>query len=454
MNKTVAIHTLGCKLNFAESSTIGRQLKGGGFQLVDFEEKADIYVINTCSVTENADKKCRKIVKQALKRNAEAFVIVIGCYAQLKPQEIAQIPGVDLTLGAAEKFNILSIIKDYNKKQFTEIHSCNIKEVKEFVPSYSTEDRTRAFLKIQDGCDYKCSFCTIPLARGASRSAPLSVVLENARTLEEKGFQELVLTGINLGDYGSGLSSEVQLLDALKALNQELSSIQRIRLSSIEPNLLTDEIIAFIAEHPKFMPHFHIPLQSGSNTILSLMRRRYKKELYENRVLTIKKLIPNASIGCDVIVGFPGEKHVDFLETYEFLLDIPVTYLHVFPFSERSDTHAVILSDKVEASVKEERAAQLRNLSIKKKYAFSQSFVGSVCNVLFENVVEEGRIWGFTENYIRVGVASRKELVNRILPVVLEEVDKDGLVKGSEVERIEQLAINAEESKKAIISKS
>jgi threonylcarbamoyladenosine tRNA methylthiotransferase MtaB len=451
MNKTVGIHTLGCKLNFSESSTIGRQFKDNGFQLVDFEEKADIYIINTCSVTENADKKCRKIVKQALRRNAEAFIIVIGCYAQLKPQEIAAIPGVDLTLGAAEKFNILSIIKDYHKKQFTEVHTCNIKEVKEFVPSYSTEDRTRAFLKIQDGCDYKCSFCTIPLARGASRSAPLSVVVENARLLAEKGYQELVLTGINLGDYGAGLSPEVQLLDALKVLNRELCSIPRIRLSSIEPNLLSDEIIAFIAEHPKFMPHFHIPLQSGSNAILSLMRRRYKKELYANRVATIKKLMPHASIGCDVIVGFPGEKHAHFLATYEFLRDTPVTYLHVFPFSERSDTHAVSLSDKVEESVKEERAAQLRNLSIKKKYAFSQSFVGRVCNVLFENVFEEGRIWGFTENYIRVGVEAGKELVNCIAPAALEEVDGRGFIKGSIAEGIEKLPMNGGQSKETLI---
>ncbi|MCS6905804.1 MAG: tRNA (N(6)-L-threonylcarbamoyladenosine(37)-C(2))-methylthiotransferase MtaB [Bacteroidia bacterium] len=443
MEKKVNIYTLGCKLNFTESSTIARQFKENGFQVVDFEEKADIYIINTCSVTENADKKCRKVIKQALKKNAQAFIVVIGCYAQLKPKEIAQIPGVDLVLGAAEKFNMLPILKELQKKPIAQVHSCNIKEVQEFIPSYSIEDRTRSFLKIQDGCDYKCSFCTIPLARGQSRSASVETILKNAQEIEKKGCQELVLTGINLGDYGKGIEPNFKLLDVLKLLNEKLQHIPRIRLSSIEPNLLDDEIIEFVASHSRFMPHFHMPLQSGSNRILRLMRRRYKKELYENRVMYIKKLIPHAAIGCDVIVGFPGESEADFLETFEFIRELPITYLHVFPFSERANTPAIHLPEKVPPAVKEERTALLRNLSLKKKFLFCQEFSGKVEKVLFENSVANNLIWGFTENYIKVGVPYNPELINCIEPVLLKTLLGEGVFVG-ELSKVPDCVLPAE----------
>jgi len=435
MASTVSFHTLGCKLNFSETATVARQFSDRGFDILDFKEQADVYVINTCSVTENADRKCRKIVKQALKINPDAFIIVMGCYAQLKPQEIARIPGVDAVLGAAEKFRLFDLLNDFEKQHLTQIHRCQIEETQTFIPSHTLEGRTRAFLKVQDGCDYKCSFCTIPLARGISRSVPTHEILAEARKLEAEGIQEIVLTGVNIGDYGK-VHGET-FFDLIRLLDQELKAIPRIRISSIEPNLLSDEIIRFVAESERFMPHFHIPLQSGCNKILRLMRRRYVRELYRDRVELIKSVMPDACIGCDVIVGFPSETEADFEETHAFIHEIPITYLHVFPFSERSNTLADTMPDQVPQAVRYERGERLRQLSMKKRHFFNQSFQGQEKNVLFENEVENGIIFGWTDNYLRVGTPFEEGLLHRIVPVRIGESLDDELVKGDIMERVE-----------------
>jgi len=410
MISSVGFHTLGCKLNFSETATVARQFGEKGFDIVDFKDFADIYVINTCSVTENADRKCKKIVRKALKTNPNAFIIVMGCYAQLKPQEIAAIPGVDAVLGAAEKFRLFDILKDFNKNTITEIHHCQIQETTTFIPSFTLENRTRAFLKVQDGCDYKCSFCTIPLARGISRSASTNIILNEAKKLEASGAKEIVLTGVNIGDYGKFESnlSEAKFIDLIKILDAELTQIPRIRISSIEPNLLTDEIIEFVANSKRFMPHFHVPLQSGCDKILKTMRRRYQSDFYSVRIAKIKEIIPHACIGCDVIVGFPGETQQDFQETADFINNLDITYLHVFPFSERTNTLASEMSNSVSLGERYERSEILRYISEKKKNAFYDEHIGSTQNILFENEIENDLIFGFSENYIRVGISKEK----------------------------------------------
>ena len=430
--KKVAFYTLGCKLNFSETSTIARNFNEEGFDRVDFSEPADIYVINTCSVTENADKRFKTIVKQAQKSNPEAFVAAIGCYAQLKPQELADINGVDLVLGATEKFKITDYINDLSKNDFGEVHSCEIEEADFYVGSFSFGDRTRAFLKVQDGCDYKCTYCTIPLARGISRSDTLENVLSNAKEISDKGIKEIVLTGVNIGDYGKGEFGNkthehtfyelVQRLDAVEG-------IERLRISSIEPNLLKNETIEFVSNSKTFVPHFHIPLQSGSNEILKLMRRRYMRELYVDRVSKIKTVMPHACIGVDVIVGFPGETDDRFLETYNFLNELEISYLHVFTYSERDNTVAANLEGVVPKNVRSKRSKMLRGLSAKKRRAFYESQIGSLRTVLFEGENKEGYIHGFTENYVKVKTPWNPNLVNTLHQVELSEIDEDGLVR-------------------------
>ncbi|MBX3102725.1 MAG: tRNA (N(6)-L-threonylcarbamoyladenosine(37)-C(2))-methylthiotransferase MtaB [Bacteroidetes bacterium] len=419
---TVGFHTLGCKLNFSETATLNRQFQRQGFETVPFHQAADVYVINTCSVTENADRKCRKTVKQALRKNPDAYVLVVGCYAQLKPQEIAEIPGVDAVLGAAEKFRIFEFIEDFRKSRQTSVHRCAIEDTHDFVPTYSTEERTRAFLKVQDGCDYKCSFCTIPLARGASRSPQPEMVLEQALALQAAGIQEIVLTGINLGDYGAGQPWDFRQLAQL--LDAGLT-VPRLRISSIEPNLLSDEIIDFVAQSQRFMPHFHIPLQSGSNTILASMRRRYRRELYADRVAHITARMPHAAIGCDVITGFPGETDALFEETFEFLHGLEVTYLHVFPFSERTDTLAADMPGEVPVAVREARGERLRMLSEKKRHAFYNRHVGQTRAILTEQKLEDGYRTALTDNYIRVLVPPTLP-GNTLLPATLHELSATG----------------------------
>ena len=439
--KKVAFYTLGCKLNFSETSTIARSFKNEGFQRVDFTENADIYVINTCSVTDNADKRFKSIVKQAQKVNENAFVIAIGCYAQLKPEELAAVDGVDLVLGATEKFKITNYLNDLSKNDLGEVHSCEIQEADFYVGSYSFGDRTRAFLKVQDGCDYKCTYCTIPLARGISRSDTLQNVLDNAKTISEKGIKEIVLTGVNIGDYGKGeygnKKHEHTFLDLVKALD-EVEGLERLRISSIEPNLLQNETIEFVAESRTFVPHFHIPLQSGSNTILKAMRRRYLRELYVDRVAKIKSLMPDACIGVDVIVGFPGETDELFLETYNFLNQLDVSYLHVFTYSERDNTLAAEMEGEVPGKVRKKRSKMLRGLSVKKRRAFYESQLGKTCTVLFEGENKEGYIHGFTENYVKVKLPWNPELVNTLHQVRLEKIDEDGLMR---FEFLEELAV-------------
>jgi len=430
--KKVAFYTLGCKLNFSETSTIARNFSSEGFERVDFKEKADIYVINTCSVTENADKRFKSIVKQAQKVNSEAFVAAVGCYAQLKPQELADVDGVDLVLGATEKFKITDYLNDLSKNDMGEVHSCEIEEADFYVGSYSFGDRTRAFLKVQDGCDYKCTYCTIPLARGISRSDTLENVLENARAISAKNIKEIVLTGVNIGDYGKGefgnKTHEHTFYELVKALDK-VDGIERLRISSIEPNLLKNETIAFVSKSKAFVPHFHIPLQSGSNEILKLMRRRYMKELYVERVLKIKEVMPHACIGVDVIVGFPGETEELFLETYNFLNELKISYLHVFTYSERDNTVAASLEDVVPKNVRAKRSKMLRGLSVKKRRAFYESQLGSSRTVLFEGENKDGYIQGFTENYVKVKSPWNPELVNTLQAVELTEIDDDGLVR-------------------------
>ena len=430
--KKVAFYTLGCKLNYSETSTIARDFQEEGYERVDFSEWADMYVINTCSVTENADKRFKTIVKQALKTNQNAFVAAIGCYAQLKPEQLAAVDGVDLVLGATEKFKIADYINDLSKNEIGEVHSCEIDEADFYVGSYAIGDRTRAFLKVQDGCDYKCTFCTIPLARGISRSDTLNNVLKNAKEISEKGIKEIVLTGVNIGDFGKGefgdKKHEHTFLDLVRALDS-VEGIHRLRISSIEPNLLKNETIDFVAKSNSFVPHFHIPLQSGSDEILKQMKRRYLRGLYVDRVTKIKEVMPNACIGVDVIVGFPGETDSHFLETYHFLNELDISYLHVFTYSERDNTPAATMADPVPQKVRNKRSKMLRGLSVKKRRAFYESQLGSTRTVLFEGENKEGYIHGFTENYIKVKYPWNPNLVNTLQSVKLTAIDIDGLVR-------------------------
>lgn len=430
--KKVAFYTLGCKLNFSETSTIARNFQDEGFDRVDFEEVADIYVINTCSVTDNADKQFKQVVKKALKLNENAFVAAVGCYAQLKPEELAAVDGVDLVLGATEKFKITDYLNDLSKNQMGEVHSCEIEEADFYVGSYSIGDRTRAFLKVQDGCDYKCTYCTIPLARGISRSDALDNVLKNAYEISQQGIKEIVLTGVNIGDYGKGefgnKKHEHTFLDLVKALD-EVEGIERLRISSIEPNLLKNETIEFVAQSRTFVPHFHIPLQSGSNDILKKMKRRYLREVYVDRVNKIREVMPHACIGVDVIVGFPGETDERFLETYHFLNDLDISYLHVFTYSERDNTEAVLMDGVVPMNVRAKRSKMLRGLSVKKRRAFYESQIGTHRTVLFEGENKEGYIHGFTENYVKVKTPWNPELVNTLHEIQLTHIDEDGAVR-------------------------
>ncbi|WP_394750608.1 tRNA (N(6)-L-threonylcarbamoyladenosine(37)-C(2))-methylthiotransferase MtaB [Spongiimicrobium salis] len=428
----VAFYTLGCKLNFSETSTIARSFEAEDFLRVDFSEHADMYVINTCSVTENADKRFKSIVKQAQKTNPKAFVAAVGCYAQLKPEELAAVDGVDLVLGATEKFKITDYINDLSKNDFGEIHSCEIAEADFYVGSYAIGDRTRAFLKVQDGCDYKCTYCTIPLARGISRSDTLENVLRNASEIAAKNIKEIVLTGVNIGDYGKGEFGNKKhlhtFLDLVKALDA-VEGIHRLRISSIEPNLLKNETIDFVAGSNAFVPHFHIPLQSGSDALLKLMRRRYLTDLYVDRVERIKASMPHACIGVDVIVGFPGETEAHFLETYHFLNTLDISYLHVFTYSERDNTPAATMEGAVPKNVRSKRSKMLRGLSVKKRRAFYESQLGTERTVLFEGENKQGYIHGFTENYVKVKSPWNPALVNTLQKVTLRTIDEDGLVR-------------------------
>jgi threonylcarbamoyladenosine tRNA methylthiotransferase MtaB len=430
--KKVAFYTLGCKLNFSETSTIARSFQDEGFDRVDFEEVADMYVINTCSVTENADKQFKQVVRKAMKLNDKAFVAAVGCYAQLKPEELAAVDGVDLVLGATEKFKITDYINDLSKNDMGEVHSCEIVEADFYVGSYSIGDRTRAFLKVQDGCDYKCTYCTIPLARGISRSDALENVLQNAKEISQQDIKEIVLTGVNIGDYGKGEFGNKKHEHTFLELVQELDKvegIERLRISSIEPNLLKNETIDFVSKSRTFVPHFHIPLQSGSNDILKKMKRRYMRELYLERVAKIREVMPNACIGVDVIVGFPGETDEHFLETYHFLNDLDISYLHVFTYSERDNTEAVSFDGVVPANVRAKRSKMLRGLSVKKRRAFYESQLGTSRTVLFEGENKEGYIHGFTENYVKVKAPWNPELVNTLHEITLTKIDDDGCVR-------------------------
>jgi threonylcarbamoyladenosine tRNA methylthiotransferase MtaB len=423
-SKTVAFHTLGCKLNFSETSSLSRLLENEGFEKKEFDELADVYVINTCSVTDNADKECRQLVRRIQRKAPESFVVITGCYAQLKPKEISEIPGVDLVLGAAEKFNIAQHIRELAKGDSAKICSCDIEEVSGFHSSWSVNDRTRTFLKVQDGCDYNCSFCTIPMARGKSRSDSIENVVKSAKELAANGVKEIVLTGINLGDFGKGPDGagvtiginqrEENFFELIQELDK-VKGIQRYRISSIEPNLLTNEIIAFVANSDKFMPHFHIPLQSGSNTILGMMKRRYKRELYADRVKLIKTLMPHCAIGVDVIVGFPGETDAEFKETFDFLHSLDISYLHVFTYSERDNTLALTLSPVVPINVRNERNKALRNLSYMKMQYFTEQHNGQTRKVLFEKNSKNDMMDGYTDNYIKVTTPYRNEWANEIV---------------------------------------
>jgi threonylcarbamoyladenosine tRNA methylthiotransferase MtaB len=435
--KSVAFHTLGCKLNYSETSSIQRLFEDKGFFINEFDESADVYVINTCSVTDFADQKCRQTVRRAMRQNPDAFVVVVGCYAQLKPQEIAEIPGVDLVLGAGEKFKITDYIDGLTKAQGKGmVNAGEIREVKTFHNAFSFGDRTRSFLKVQDGCDYKCAFCTIPLARGKSRSDTVANVVENARQIALMGVKEVVLTGVNIGDFGNGTAviegekpkKEALFIDLIKELD-EVEGIRRFRISSIEPNLLTDEIIEFVAQSERFMPHFHIPLQSGNNKQLTQMRRRYKRELYQSRVEKIKTLMPHACIGVDVIVGFPNETYEDFKETYNFINDLDVSYLHVFTYSERANTAAFDMEGVVPMHVRRERNEMLRILSEKKRHHFYSQFLGQTREVLFENHKNSTLLTGFTDNYIKIELKKDENtegVVNWILPVELNDFNNEG----------------------------
>jgi threonylcarbamoyladenosine tRNA methylthiotransferase MtaB len=436
MNKKVAFYTLGCKLNYSETSTIGRLFNKAGFNTVDFTDTPDVYVINTCSVTENADKKCKKVVNEALKISPNAYVTIVGCYAQLKPKEIAEIPGVDMVLGAAEKFQIVDYITDLTKNPKALVYNQPVSEANQFVAGYSFGDRTRTFLKVQDGCDYSCTFCTIPLARGNSRSDTIAHVIEQAKEIAASGVKEIVLTGVNLGDFGirEGQRHD-KFFDLVKALDK-VEGINRIRISSIEPNLLSDEIIEFVAGSKRFVPHFHIPLQSGSDKILGLMRRRYKRELYAARVAKIKQLMPDCCIGVDVIVGFPGETREDFIDTYNFLNELNVSYLHVFTYSERENTPASEMSGVVPGSTRAERSKMLHILSDKKRRAFYESQLNKTDEVLFEGDIKEGFMHGFTRNYVKVRTKYDPVLVNELKAVYLTQISPDGDVEITESDEI------------------
>lgn len=440
--RTVAFHTLGCKLNYSETSALARLFESNGYLPVKFEEAADIYVLNTCSVTEQADKECKKIVRQALRRQPDAFVVVTGCYAQLKPAEIAEIPGVDLVLGAGEKFRILNYIDDLSKAPGKGlVHAGEVRDVNTFNASFSFGDRTRSFLKVQDGCDYKCSFCTIPQARGASRSDTLEQAVENARQIAASGVQEIVLTGVNLGDFGNGTEviegmrpkKEALFADLVQALDEQVA-VPRFRISSIEPNLLTDEIIHFVAQSQRFMPHFHVPLQSGNNKQLREMRRRYRRELYAERVALIKKLMPHACIGCDVIVGFPDETEADFLETYQFIQALDISYLHVFTYSERANTPAAEMQGVVPVEERRRRNQALRGLSEMKRRNFYQQFIQQTREVLFEQHKDRTLLSGHTDNYIKIEIPFQPGLINTIAPVKLERLSTDGEVMLAQTE--------------------
>ena len=431
-DKKVAFYTLGCKLNFAETSTIARRFQQEGFERVDFSEKADIYVINTCSVTDNADKRFKSIVKTAQKQNESAFLVAIGCYAQLKPEELANVNGVDLVLGATEKFKVTDYLNDLSKNDMGEIHACEIEDANFYVGSYSIGDRTRAFLKVQDGCDYKCTFCTIPLARGISRSDRLENVLNNAREISDKGIREIVLTGVNIGDYGKGEFGNkkhdhtfYELIEALEGIE----GIHRLRISSIEPNLLKNKTIELVSKSGKFVPHFHIPLQSGSDSILRKMKRRYDRSLYTDRVETIRRHMPHACIGVDVIVGFPGETEDDFLQTYRYLSELDISYLHVFTYSERPNTPANEMDARVDPKVRHKRSKMLRGLSVKKRRAFYETQIGTERTVLFEAENKLGYIHGFTENYVKVKAPWNPELVNSLHKIRLTKIDEDGIAR-------------------------
>jgi threonylcarbamoyladenosine tRNA methylthiotransferase MtaB len=431
--KKVAFYTLGCKLNYSETSTISRMFEQKGYKKTNFTDTPDIFIINTCSVTENADKKCHKIVREARAISPDAYVAIIGCYAQLKPQEIANIPGVDAVLGAAEKFRLVELLDGFVRKPQPEIHASEIESVNTFNTSYSLHDRTRTFLKVQDGCDYSCSFCTIPLARGASRSDSISNIVSTAKEIASTEVREVVLTGVNTGDFGIQEGKRVErFIDLVKALD-EIGGIDRFRISSIEPNLLSDEIIEFVAHSKRFVPHFHIPLQSGSNKVLKLMRRRYQRELYISRVEKIKSIMPHCCIGVDVIVGFPGETHEDFLETYQFLNGLNISYLHVFTYSERENTLAASMEGSVSSKDRAERSKMLHILSDKKRRKFYEDHIGGEFTVLFENDIENGMMHGFTENYIRVGAQYDPILINELKRVRLTNINEKGIMLAEEL---------------------
>jgi len=446
--KKVAFHTLGCKLNFAETSSIARSFEKEGYTKVDFSEQADVYVLNTCSVTENADKECRQLIRNVKKTAPQSVVAIIGCYAQLKANEIAQMEGVDLVLGSKEKFNLVNYIANFSKNEFAEVHSCEIEQTHDFISSYSAGDRTRSFLKVQDGCDYTCSYCTIPLARGKSRSDSIENVVKQAKEIAAQGIKEIVLTGVNIGDFGFSAelvsASEATIkkegkkqetfFDLVQALD-EVKGIERFRISSIEPNLLKDEIIEFVALSKRFVPHFHIPLQSGSNKILKLMRRRYLKDLYVDRVAAIKKVMPHACIGVDVIVGFPGETEQDFLETYNFINELDVSYLHVFTYSERPNTDAIELKEVVQIAVRKERNKMLRILSEKKQRNFYGQHIGTTRKVLFESENKNGFITGFSDNYIKTTVPFDENRCNKIESVKLIALNEQGNCMGEVIEK-------------------
>ncbi len=429
LTKKAAFTTLGCKLNFSETSMIARKVINAGFEKTNFNSKADVYIINTCTVTDNADKKFKQYVKQALKHNPDAMIVAIGCYAQLKPEELANINGVDIVLGIEEKFNLPHYLKELTKRPQAEIHSCKVADSTAFFDAYSSGDRTRSFLKIQDGCDYPCTYCTIPLARGKGRNGTVEQILENARQIAGEGVKEIVLTGVNIGTFkDTGNGTTRRFIDLIRALDT-VEGIERYRISSIEPNLLTDEIIEFVAGSKKFVPHFHIPLQSGSNTLLKRMKRRYLRELYAEKVAKIKTLMPDAAIGVDVIVGFPGETDELFLETYKFVNELDVAYLHVFTYSERPNTEAVLMDGIVPKPVRNKRSKMLRGLSAKKLTGFYYSQLGQIRDVLFEKTEKDNQMHGFTDNYIKVSLPYDEKLVNTIQKVRLKDIDRQGNVK-------------------------
>lgn len=435
-NKKVAFYTLGCKLNYSETSSIGRLFKDAGYDTTAFNSRADVYVINTCSVTDNADKKCRKVVKEALKHSPNAYITIVGCYAQLKPKEIAEIPGVDMVLGAAEKFNIIEHINDLTKQEKAIVYNGPIDETNQFVSAYSIGDRTRTFLKVQDGCDYSCTFCTIPLARGGSRSGKIEEIVQQAKEIAASGVKEIVLTGVNIGDFGlRDGKREDRFLDLVKALD-EVEGIDRIRISSIEPNLLSNDIIEFVAQSKRFVPHFHMPLQSGSNKILGLMRRRYKRELYTERVEFIKTLMPHCCIGVDVIVGFPGETREDFIDTYNFLNEMEISYLHVFTYSERENTIAAQMEGAVPGAQRSDRSKMLHILSEKKRRAFYETQLGATGDVLFEADEKDGYMHGFSKNYVKVRSLYDPLLVNEVVPVKFIEVTDSCEVEVAEIPEV------------------